>query len=189
MRSYLFQGERVGGMERVLIIGALTFVGYHLVNKMIAEEVEVYGLDFDEFNSMTKINEEKLLLIGRNALFTYYSIRDEDGWRLVEEERFDTVYFCLYEPNQQCGFRNERVILQYLKRIIRMCEEQKLKLNLISSIEVGSTDESENKRIFLKVEEGLKKGIYNIVYFEFLHYIPWQTVFYDVSSAHFIRTG
>lgn len=125
MRSYLFQRERVGGMERVLIIGALTFVGYHLVNKMIAEEVEVYGLDFDEFDSMTKINEEKLLLIGRNALFTYYSIRDEDGWRSVEEERFDTVYFCLYEPNQQSGFRNERVILQYLKRIIRMCEEQK----------------------------------------------------------------
>ena len=100
--------ERVGGMERVLIVGALTFVGYHLVNKMIAEEVEVYGLDFDEFDSMTKINEEKLLLIGRNALFTYYSIRDEDGWRSVEEETFDTVYFCLYEPNQQSGFRNEK---------------------------------------------------------------------------------
>ena len=90
MRSYLFQRERVGGMERVLIIGALTFVGYHLVNKMIAEEVEVYGLDFDEFDSMTKINEE-LLLIGRNALFTYYSIRDEDGWRSVEEE----IRYCL----------------------------------------------------------------------------------------------
>ncbi|MBJ6930647.1 hypothetical protein JG641_18900, partial [Vibrio cholerae] len=75
------------------------------MNKMIAEEVEVYGLDFDEFDSMTKINEEKLLLIGRNALFTYYSIRDEDGWRSVEEEKFDAVYFCLYEPNQQSGFR------------------------------------------------------------------------------------
>ena len=91
MRSYLFQRERVGGMERVLIIGALTFVGYHLVNKMIAEEVEVYGLDFDEFDSMTKINEEKLLLIGRNALFTYYSIRDEDGWRSVEKR--DSILF------------------------------------------------------------------------------------------------
>ncbi len=52
---FVFEGERVGGMERVLIIGALTFVGYHLVNKMIAEEVEVYGLDFDEFDSMTKL--------------------------------------------------------------------------------------------------------------------------------------
>ena len=117
--------ERVGGMERVLIVGALTFVGYHLVNKMIAEEVEVYGLDFDEFDSMTKINEEKLLLIGRNALFTYYSIRDEDGWRSVEKENFDTVYFCLYEPNQQSGFRNERVILQYLKRIIKCVMSRK----------------------------------------------------------------
>ncbi len=178
MRSYLFQGERVGGMERVLIIGALTFVGYHLVNKMIAEEVEVYGLDFDEFENMTKINEEKLLLIGRNALFTYYSIRDEDGWRSVEGEKFDTVYFCLYEPNQQSGFRNERVILQYLKRIIRMCAEQKVKLNLISSIEVGNADESENKRLFLKVEEGLKKGEapYSVFRVPTL-YGPWQPSF------------
>ncbi|QIW17815.1 NAD-dependent epimerase/dehydratase family protein [Bacillus thuringiensis] len=174
----MFQGERVGGMERVLIIGGLTFVGYHLVNKMIAEEVEVYGLDFDEFENMKKINEEKLLLIGRNALFTYYSIRDEDGWRSVEGEKFDTVYFCLYEPNQQSGFRNERVILQYLKRIIRLCAEQKVKLNLISSIEVGNADESENKRLFLKVEEGLKKGEapYSVFRVPTL-YGPWQPSF------------
>ncbi|WP_141499080.1 NAD-dependent epimerase/dehydratase family protein [Bacillus wiedmannii] len=174
----MFQGERVGGMERVLIIGALTFVGYHLVNKMIAEEVEVYGLDFDEFENMKKINEEKLLLIGRNALFTYYSIRDEDGWRSVEGEKFDTVYFCLYEPNQQSGFRNERVILQYLKRIIRLCVEQKVKLNLISSIEIGNADESENKRLFLKVEEGLKKGEapYSVFRVPTL-YGPWQPSF------------
>lgn len=178
MRSYLFQGERVGGMERVLIIGGLTFVGYHLVNKMIAEEVEVYGLDFDEFENMKKINEQKLLLIGRNALFTYYSIRDEVGWRSVEGEKFDTVYFCLYEPNQQSGFRNERVILQYLKRIIRLCAEQKVKLNLISSIEVGNADESENKRLFLKVEEGLKKGEapYSVFRVPTL-YGPWQPSF------------
>lgn len=178
MRSYLFQGERVGGMERVLIIGALTFVGYHLVNKMIAEEVEVYGLDFDEYDSMTKINEEKLLLIGRNALFTYYPIRDEDGWRSVEEENFDAVYFCLCEPNQQSGFRNERVILQYLKRIIKMCEENKVKLNLISSIEVGCTGESENKRLFSKVEEGLKKGELQYSVFRVpTLYGPWQPSF------------
>ncbi|OWW08795.1 NAD(P)-dependent oxidoreductase [Bacillus anthracis] len=165
-------------MERVLIIGALTFVGYHLVNKMIAEEVEVYGLDFDEFDSMTKINEEKLLLIGRNALFTYYSIRDEDGWRSIEEEKFDAVYFCLYEPNQQSGFRNERVILQYLKRIIRLCEEHKVKLNLISSIEVGNAAESENKRLFAKVEEGLKKGEVQYSVFRVpTLYGPWQPSF------------
>ncbi len=178
MRSYLFQGERVGGMERVLIIGALTFVGYHLVNKMIAEGVEVHALDFDEFDSMTKINEEKLLLIGRNALFTYYSIRDEDGWKSVEEEKFDAVYVCLYEPNQQSGFRNERVILQYLKRIIKMCEEHKVKLNLISSIEVGSSDESENKHLFSKVEEGLKKGKLQYSVFRVpTLYGPWQPAF------------
>ena len=62
-----------------------------------------------------------------------------------------------------------------------------MKLNLISSIEVGSTDESENKRLFLKVEEGLKKVIYNIVYFEFQHYMDRGNRPYDVSSAYFIR--
>lgn len=46
-----------------------------------------------------------------------------------------------------------------------------MKFNLISSIEVGNADESENKRLFAKVEEGLKKERYNIVYFEFLHYM------------------
>lgn len=55
--------------------------------------------------------------------------------------------------------------------MIRLCEEHKVKLNLISSIEVGNVDESENKRLFAKVEEGLKKERYNIVYFEFLHYM------------------
>ena len=65
--------------------------------------------------------------------------------------------------------------------------KNKIEVKLISSIEVGSTDESENKRIFLKVEEGLKR-IYNIVYFEFLHYNGAANL-YDVSSAHFIRTG
>ncbi|KFN02775.1 NAD(P)-dependent oxidoreductase [Bacillus clarus] len=174
----MFKGERVGDMKRVLIIGALTFVGYHLVNKMITEEVEVYGLDFDDLDSMSKMNEEKLFLIGRNALFTYYSIRDEGGWRAVEEEQFDTVYFCLYEPNQQNGFRNERIILQYLKRIVRMCEKDEVKLNLISSIEVGSGEESENKHLFTKVEEGMKKGKlqYSIFRVPTL-YGPWQPSF------------
>ena len=53
-----------------------------------------------------------------------------------------------------------------------------MKLNLISSIEVGSTDESENKRLFLKVEEGLKKG--NLQYSVFrvpTLYGPWQPSF------------
>lgn len=112
-------------MKRVLIVGALTFVGYHLVNKMLAEEALVYGLDFDDIESMPKISEEKLFLIGRNALFMYSSVRNEDGWKAVETDYFDVAYFCLCEPNQQSGFRNERIILQYLKRVIHMCERKK----------------------------------------------------------------
>lgn len=53
-----------------------------------------------------------------------------------------------------------------------------MKLNLISSIEVENTDESENKRLFSKVEEGLKKGEapYSVFRVPTL-YGPWQPSF------------
>lgn len=166
-------------MKRVLIIGALSFVGYHLVNKILAEEVEVYGLDFADLESMSKVSEEKLFLIGRNDLFMYSSIRDESGWKTVETDQFDAAYFCLCEPNRQSGFRNERIILQYLKRVIHMCERKQVKLNVLSSIEIANVqDQSENKRLFMKVEEEVEKGNirYSILRVPTL-YGPWQPSF------------
>ncbi|CAI8754008.1 MULTISPECIES: NAD-dependent epimerase/dehydratase family protein [Bacillus] len=166
-------------MKRVLIIGALSFVGYHLVNKMLAEEVEVYGLDFADLESMSKVSEEKLFLIGRNDLFMYSSIRDESGWKTVETDQFDAAYFCLCEPNRQSGFRNERIILQYLKRVIHMCERKQVKLNVLSSIEMANVqDLSENKRLFMKVEEEVEKANirYSILRVPIL-YGPWQPSF------------
>ena len=166
-------------MKRVLIIGALSFVGYHLVNKMLAEEVEVYGLDFADLESMSKVSEEKLFLIGRNDLFMYSSIRDESGWKTVETDQFDAAYFCLCEPNRQSGFRNERIILQYLKRVIHMCERKQVKLNVLSSIEIANVqDLSENKRLFMKVEEEVEKANirYSILRVPIL-YGPWQPSF------------
>ncbi|WP_459500729.1 NAD-dependent epimerase/dehydratase family protein [Bacillus sp. C1] len=166
-------------MKRVLIIGSLSFVGYHLVNKMLAEEVEVYGLDFADLESISKISEEKLFLIGRNDLFVYSTIRDENGWKVVETDHFDAAYFCLCEPNQQSGFRNERIILQYLKRVIHMCDRKQVKLNVLSSIEVANIqDESENKRLFMKMEEEVEKAsiCYSILRVPTL-YGPWQPSF------------
>ncbi|MFY0145210.1 NAD-dependent epimerase/dehydratase family protein [Bacillus cytotoxicus] len=165
-------------MNRVLIIGALTFVGYHLVNKMLAEDIEVYGIDFADFENISKIEEEKLMLIGRNALFTYSDIRDDQEWHEIENNPFDAAYFCLCEPNQNAGFRKEQVILQYLKRVTHMCEANEVKLNVVSSIEVGNRNESENKRMFMKIEEEVKKGdlSYSIFRVPTL-YGPWQPTF------------
>ena len=171
------------------MIGALTFVGYHLVNKLLAEEIEVYGLDFEETENMPKISEEKLFLIGRNALFTYSPIRDETIWKEVEEGCFDAAYFCLCEPNQQSGFRNERMILQYLKRVIHMCERKQVKLNVLSSIEAGSIhDESNNKRLFRKVEEEVMKGniCYSVLRVPTL-YGPWQPPFMTYHQLIFAK--
>ncbi|MFZ3199436.1 MAG: NAD(P)-dependent oxidoreductase, partial [Bacillus mycoides] len=57
-------------------------------------------------------------------------------------------------------------------------EKNKVKLNLISSIEIGSTEESENKHLFSKVEEGLKKGeLQYSAYRVPTLYGPWQPSF------------
>lgn len=166
-------------MKRVIVVGALTFIGYHLVQKFLEEEVEVYAFDFDNMNSMSKMNEEKLCLIGRNALFTYSSLRDDEGWAMLEEVDINTVYFCLCEPNQQKDFRNERTILQYVKRFESFCRRKEIKLIVLSSIESNQAcGNDENSMLFSKIEREVKKGgaDYCILRVPTV-YGPWQPLF------------
>ncbi|PHA01448.1 UDP-glucose 4-epimerase [Bacillus pseudomycoides] len=166
-------------MKRVIVVGALTFVGYHLVQKFLEEEVEVYAFDFDDIKNVSKINEEKLCLIGRNALFTYSSLRDDEGWEVLEKTDIDAVYFCLCEPNQQKDFRNERTILQYVKRFESFCRRKEIKLIALSSIEANHACSSdENSMLFSKMEREVQKGgrDYCILRVPAV-YGPWQPLF------------
>lgn len=166
-------------MKRVIVVGALTFIGYHLVQKFLKEEVEVYALDFDDMKSVSKVNEEKLCLIGRNALFTYSSLRDDEGWEVLEKTDIDAAYFCLCEPNQQKDFRNERIILQYVKRFESFCRRKEIKLIVLSSVEVNHVCSSdENSMLFSKIEREVKKGSadYCILRVPTV-YGPWQPLF------------
>lgn len=166
-------------MKRVIVVGALTFIGYHLVQKFLEEEVEVYAFDFDEMNSVSKINEEKLCLIGRNALFKYFSLRDNDGWEVLEKIDIDAAYFCLCEPNQQKNFRNERTILQYVKRFESFCKRKEIKFVISSSVEVNHTcSRNENRMLFSKIEREVQKGDadYCILRVPAV-YGPWQPSF------------
>ncbi|CAG9612883.1 hypothetical protein BACCIP111899_02061 [Bacillus rhizoplanae] len=166
-------------MKRVIVVGALTFIGYHLVQKFLEEEVEVYAFDFDNMNSMSKMNEEKLCLIGRNALFTYFSLRGDEGWAMLEEADINAAYFCLCEPNQQKDFRNERTILQYVKRFESFCRRKEIKLIVLSSIESNhACSNDENSMHFSKIEREVKKGDadYCILRVPTV-YGPWQPLF------------
>ncbi|MGG2066693.1 NAD-dependent epimerase/dehydratase family protein [Bacillus sp. S14(2024)] len=165
-------------MKRVIVVGALTFIGYHLVQKFLEEEVEVYALDFDDMKSVSKVSEEKLCLIGRNALFTYFSLRDDEGWEVLEKTDIDAAYFCLCEPNQQKDFRNERIILQYVKRFESFCRRKEIKFIVLSSVEVGHACSNENNILFSKIEREVKKGSadYCILRVPTV-YGPWQPLF------------
>ncbi|HDX9580362.1 TPA: NAD(P)-dependent oxidoreductase [Bacillus pseudomycoides] len=166
-------------MKRVVVVGALTFVGYHLVQKFLKEEVEVYAFDFDNMNSMSKVNEEKLSLIGRNALFMYFSLRDREAWELLEECDIDALYFCLCEPNQQRDFRNERLILRYVKIVESLCKRKKIKCMMLSSVKVNDADNGDENGMFFRAIEGeIKKGEadYCILRVPAV-YGPWQPSF------------
>ncbi|ENQ3107553.1 hypothetical protein SAMN04488168_103153 [Bacillus sp. 491mf] len=166
-------------MKRVVIIGALTFVGYHLVQKFLKEEVEVYAFDFDNMSSMSKVNEEKLCLIGRNALFIYSSLRDREGWEALEEHEIDVVYFCLCEPNQQRAFRNERLILRYVKSVESLCKRKEINCIMLSSKKVNQIDSNDKNGLFFQTIEGeIKKGgaDYCILRVPAV-YGPWQPSF------------
>lgn len=169
----------VDGMNCVCIVGAFTFTGYNLVEKMISEGIEVYGIDFDEREKMQKIDEEKLYLIGRNALFSYHSLQEDEGWQAIEEHEIDAVYVCLYEPNRRTGFRDEQIGLQYIKRMSRLCKRKGIKLVVLSSAEVDDLQSnSENKMFFARIEEQVKK---NSEHYSILRvpavYGPWQPSF------------
>ncbi|MEI4801501.1 NAD-dependent epimerase/dehydratase family protein [Bacillus sp. NPDC077411] len=176
-------------MKRVIVVGALTFIGYHLVQKFLEEEIEVYAFDFDDMNSVSKINEEKLCLIGRNALFMYFALRDHDGWEVLEKTDIDAAYFCLCEPNQQKNFRNERTILQYVKRFESFCRRKKIKFVISSSVEVShASSDNENSMLFSKIEREVQKGDadYCILRVPAV-YGPWQPSF--MTYHHIILAG
>ena len=146
---------------------------------MLSEDVEVCGIDFDARESLQKIDEEKLYLIGRNALFSYYPLQGDEGWRSLEEEQIDAVYFCLYEPNRRTRFRDEQIGLQYVKRMSRFCKRKGIKFVVLSSAETGALQkDSENNRFFTKLEEQVKK---NSEHYSILRvpavYGPWQPAF------------
>lgn len=166
-------------MKRVVVVGALTFVGYHLVQKFLKEEVEVYAFDFDNMNSMSKVNEEKLSLIGRNALFMYFSLRDREAWELLEDCDIDAFYFCLCEPNQQRDFRNERLILRYVKNIESLCKRKEKKCMMLSSVKVNDADSGDGNGMFFRtIEEEIKKdGVDYCILRVPAVYGPWQPSF------------
>ncbi|WP_209121837.1 NAD(P)-dependent oxidoreductase [Alkalihalobacillus sp. BA299] len=86
-------------MKRVVVTGALGFIGFHLCSKLLDEGIEVYGID-SMINAAQKSQaEDRLLYIGRNSLFHYIQqpIESVDFTSILTE---DTVVFHLAASTQ-----------------------------------------------------------------------------------------
>jgi len=121
-------------MKRAVVVGALSFVGYHLVQKLLLEGTEVIALDIESLLELSPLNEEKLLLIGRHANFSYDSIESGETWREACEQAPDIVYFCLCEPNQMIEFPEQSLVQRTLDEAISFCRKHEKQLVMLSSL-------------------------------------------------------
>ncbi|MDG4656664.1 NAD(P)-dependent oxidoreductase [Ectobacillus antri] len=150
-------------MKGAVVIGALSFIGYHLVQTLLKEGVEVLAFDTEDLLAATRISEEKLLLIGRHAGFSYHSLGEREE---VEANHTQTVYFCLCDPNE-AQLSQDTIV--HLQRVIGICRKYGLQLILISSISPSDT--------MMQVETEVQSYEFSSVLRVPAVYGPWQPQF------------
>ena len=165
---------KLGGltMENAIVIGAFNFVGFKLCCRLLEEGIVVYGVDTPESRE-DEFVEEKQLQIGRNANFSWQEVSECVFFDNKGSNCYDTVYYCLFDPSinmfskgiDKCMNQTTKL----LKEVIQYCNEYKIKLVLLSTIEVLGNQtvemnddtipapESDSGRLHL-IEENLVKS-------------------------------
>ncbi|HZH61424.1 MAG TPA: hypothetical protein VEY70_18020 [Metabacillus sp.] len=86
---------------RVMVFGAQSHIGFALCEKFLEEGVEVGAIFLESSAKMNKLLlEERMMLIGRNALFQKFSLEDE--WR---NDECTHVIYCKeagHNQDQRC---------------------------------------------------------------------------------------
>ncbi|QNG59596.1 NAD(P)-dependent oxidoreductase [Bacillus sp. PAMC26568] len=113
-------------MKKVFIAGIGQFVGFALCNHLLEEGVQVAGyMKKQEDKQKQNIAEEKMMLIGRNALF-------ERLESLKENNAYDAVFYCMTDPADRVNENNS----YFLKQCTNLSIQQNIPFILVSSTEV-----------------------------------------------------
>lgn len=141
-------------MKNAIVIGALGFIGYQLCCRLLEEEVNVYGMD--HCPSEDSLNEEKMMLIGRNAHFQFIDIKDIQRLEQQNLTGIDVVIFSLFDPNEVISKENyhqtKTDVRAAFEKIVSYCEEKKVKLVLLSSSQLEQYEKIEEKEALLNLD-------------------------------------
>lgn len=130
----------LGGSElkRVVVTGALGFIGFSLCEKLLSEGVEVIAVDHLS-HQYKELYEEKLLTVGRNALFHFVDTKLEhcdlrqllQGADVVFHLAAATDFDSTWERLQETVENNVRLT----KEIVQLLEKRS-KLVFVSTVQV-----------------------------------------------------
>ncbi|MDR0136441.1 NAD-dependent epimerase/dehydratase family protein [Metabacillus idriensis] len=167
-------------MRKALIAGFGQFVGFALCSHLLENGIEVDGyMNAYKDDQEQKIADEKMMLIGRNALFEKIS-------SVTEAKENDVIFYCIQDPTDKQN-RHDSTLL---RECADLSIKQKIPFVLISSAEVFSEAQekiekdtvphpsTENGKAHLQQESEIRElfgesNLYKIVRLPGL-FGPWQ---------------
>lgn len=126
-------------MEKVIVTGALGFIGFSLCQRLLEEGIEVIGIDGMVDKSLKSFYDEKLLWIGRNAQFTFIDQRIEDMNIKKIMKDVDVIYHLAATTSRNRQWQDLRTTIEdnvgVTDKVINACNK-KTKLIFTSSTQV-----------------------------------------------------
>lgn len=91
-------------MEKALVTGGFGFIGFHLVERLLSEGIEVIAID--EMPAHKKnVQEEMKMRVGRNALLTIIEEKVENCPLQKWMKEVDVVFHLAASPSEECEWQ------------------------------------------------------------------------------------
>ena len=101
-------------MDRVLVTGAAGFIGFHLSNKLLEEDFEVYGIDNMNSYYDVSLKEKRLAILQENERFHFELIDISDYSKLNKffvDNKFSFVFHLAAQAGVRYSFENPQAYI------------------------------------------------------------------------------